>query len=788
MKNYLQKVSASVCGRLQKIDLPFPLILAATLLFFYPELVLGLQAPLVGDHWEQHYPWAVTLASHLKMGMLPFWTPLIQCGFPLAAESQTGIFYVPNLILFGLFPANWAYAFQLPLHFFICGWGIHVYLRMMGFSRQASALGAFAFVFGTGYGGAYYNVTSLKTLCWLPVLLSCAESYLREGRRAALLLMTAAAFQSLVAGYFHVAVLGGFFFLLYLFLRVLFFREGLAFLQKNPVRTLLCLTVSGAVVIVFALPQLLLTYQLAVISNRSGAAEGYAYAGSFSPLEFSTLLFPHFQGLFRGHCLYQGVGVVFLLVCLFLFKPKQKDPFVRLWFVLLVLAVLLALGRWSPLYVLLIKATGFHAFRTPAKFLIFINFAAAMLAAAGYSRIQQLPAEVWAMSQKRILKISGLVFGAAAVFLLMCWSGTVFFSGALESAAMFFVERFVHNQPGHPHSLDFYREKLAAYILYGREIFTPWQGWTAWVFMMMASVLVLVRKAGNPKRLLGILFILLTIDLYAFSFADLRTDFSRYAEVLKPSPVARLLLEEKNAGRLGRIYGCRKSDQSLPLVPSVNMLYGIEDIGAYSPLVFSRYYQSLGRFGNVNDSNVAADPDPAFVTTRLPLLTSLGVTHIVSAFELQDGLVDLLFKNTGVWVYRIRGTAKQFFLTSSAEYLGDWTALKERLMSPGFDPSQGVLLEDPSAPLIDVPGHDAGDILEIQDSGNRNQTWIVTNTQPCYFVWMQTWYPGWRWKVNGVDAVPFRAYGLFQAVFIAQAGEHRIEAHFDPVLSARGAS
>lgn len=109
-------------------------------------------------------------------------------------------------------------------------------------------------------------------------------------------------------------------------------------------------------------------------------------------------------------------------------------------------------------------------------------------------------------------------------------------------------------------------------------------------------------------------------------------------------------------------------------------------------------------------------------------------------------------------------------------------------MSPGFDPSQSVLLEDPSAPLINVRGRAEGDILEIHDSGSRKQTWIVTNAQPCYFVWMQTWYPGWRWKVNSVDAVPFRVYGLFQAVFLPQAGEYRIEAHFDPVLSARGAS
>jgi len=66
--------------------------LLGLLFAFLSDLFLVKAAPLTGDHLEQHYPWAFQLAQSLKEFKLPFWTPLIQCGFPLVAESQVGAF------------------------------------------------------------------------------------------------------------------------------------------------------------------------------------------------------------------------------------------------------------------------------------------------------------------------------------------------------------------------------------------------------------------------------------------------------------------------------------------------------------------------------------------------------------------------------------------------------------------------------------------------------------------------------------------------------------------------
>src|SRR6185369_5748721 len=78
--------------------------LVLSLFIFYPGLFLFKAAPLTGDHLEQHYPWAMLLADSLKHFRLPFWTPYIHAGFPIAAESQIAIFYLPHLLLYFFLP------------------------------------------------------------------------------------------------------------------------------------------------------------------------------------------------------------------------------------------------------------------------------------------------------------------------------------------------------------------------------------------------------------------------------------------------------------------------------------------------------------------------------------------------------------------------------------------------------------------------------------------------------------------------------------------------------------
>ena len=147
------------------------LFIVASLFVFYPDLFLAQSASLMGDHWEQHYPWAFLLDGYVKNFKLPFWTTAIHSGFPIAAEGQIGVFYLPNLLLHFLLPLNWAYSYRNVLHFALSGIATFFYGRQMGLRLPGALISALIFIFGSAYGGAFYNITSLETIAWFPLSL-----------------------------------------------------------------------------------------------------------------------------------------------------------------------------------------------------------------------------------------------------------------------------------------------------------------------------------------------------------------------------------------------------------------------------------------------------------------------------------------------------------------------------------------------------------------------------------------------------------------------------------------
>ena len=130
---------------------------------------------------------------------------------------------------------------------------------------------------------------------------------------------------------------------------------------------------SFALSMLVALPQLVMSYTLAVRSNRIGVEEDYAYVGSMSPFALFTLLIPTTQQFFRGNSIYGGIFSILLVLYAIFSKKERGTTLFRLWVVIGLISLLLALGEWSPLYVGIVKVTKFYSFRTPMKFLVFLS-------------------------------------------------------------------------------------------------------------------------------------------------------------------------------------------------------------------------------------------------------------------------------------------------------------------------------------------------------------------------------------------------------------------------------
>ncbi len=775
--------------RYVKKDFYALLALFISLFVFYPNLFTAKTASLMGDHIEQHYPWSYLLAVSIKQLKFPWWTNLIHCGFPIAAEGQIGAFYPLNLILCFLLPIRWAYSYMNVVHFAISGYATYLYARQMRLGFLPSFIAAFVFLFGAAYGGAYYNITSLKTIAWFPLSLFLFEKFWETGRiRYAALLSISNTF-SILAGYLQIAILTLLVFIFYVLLRTVFFHERKIFLFSDALGKVLVVIVSLAGTVAFAFPQLWMTYRLALLSNRLHLSESYAYIGSMSPIALLTTFLIEVQGFVRGNSLTSGIITNFFVLCAIHSSNIRKTAMFKIWCWVGLVTLLLALGGWSPFYVALIKLTKFYSFRMPAKFLVFICFAIAMLAGMGIAEIQKM-----GDPEPSKLKIRKAVKSYLILFLIAVLShGFIYFTltNGRETAIQvgkWYIQTFVYRKAGHLYSLDVYFSKLNSSlnsIQYMLSFHDPWNIWNYSLLLVSVFLILSIWKSNRFSRVwLVSALVFLFIDLYGYAWRDIKRDFDTYDHIYKPSPIVEYLKKEQSVNKLHRIAGLRKEGENLPIVPSMNILYGFEDIGAYSPFVLKRYHETIGQFGNINDSNLAFPSSPAFLKDHLNILDFLDVSHILSTEAIKSPAFELLLNDseTKTYLYRNKGNFARASFVQNMEVFKDWGTLKMRFLEPGFDPSKTVLFENDQVEKIEKmePKQRAQVSLKNIQHDSDLELWEIEVQGPGFFVISNVMYPGWTSTVNGKPTPILSACGLFQAVWIEKAGKYLIGFHYKP--------
>lgn len=753
--------------------------LAALLFIFYPKLFLGLSAPLVADHWEQHYPWAMLLAENIKRGILPFWTPLIHCGFPIIDEGQIGAFYLPNLILYFFLPFHLAYSWISLVHFLISGWGTYLYSRSIGLSKISSFFSACVFVFGTGYGGAYYNITSLKTIAWFPLILFFIEQFFKSRKIKTWLMLAFLSSLMLLAGYQQIAILSLGMAGAYSFIRLISLRQSKN--QKFLWSALILIGISFLAGCVLSLPQLWPMFKLAMLSNRAGLSEEYAYVGSFFPLSLGSIFFPFTQMLFRGNSIY--IGMFPLFVCFLAFARSPYSGIFKVWIAMALFSLLLALGEWSPLYIAIIKLTHFYSFRTPAKFLIFICFSLAIISALGFEKL-------WTVLQNqkekktldKLAKVFQITLITSTLLYICSFLTLIFFRASLVRLGEWYIHLKFLGKAGHPHSIDVYLQKLDIFLNAATSLFWPLSLWTVWPWLIIVSGLFLSSVFLREKKLtklyvLGACFWTI-IDLYVFAGWDLKTDYADYAQTKVPSIIHQTFRSERKISHVGRIYQFRPGQENLGINPSANMLEKLEDIGAYSPFVTKRYSDSIGQFGNVNDSNGLVSLTLNFVKAHMKILNFLGVSHIISSEVLGIKGWELIAKNSEIFIYRNQSLVSKAHFISVFQTVSSWESLKLKWMSPDFDPFKRVLFEEGEIEkLWNIPSQnrESKAAVHLIHRSEHFEKWKVATDGPGFFVVTNSFSPEWKVRVNHKNEPLLNANGLFQSVYLSQKGDFEIE-------------
>lgn len=161
------------------------------------------------------------------------------------------------------------------------------------------------------------------------------------------------------------------------------------------------LAAGAALAGVLAAVQLLPTLELASLSSRQGGLTvNEVLSFSWHPLHLARALLPAYNApLFSEYVAFVPLtGLALAVVSAWRWR---RDEAVRPWLLLIVVALVLALGRFTPVYHLLGRLPGFDLFRVPARWLAVAALGVALLAGLGWQRLADFAAAVWPTAAAR---------------------------------------------------------------------------------------------------------------------------------------------------------------------------------------------------------------------------------------------------------------------------------------------------------------------------------------------------------------------------------------------------
>jgi hypothetical protein len=498
----------------------------------------------------------------LKAGNLALWNPHCASGGPFFGNFQSALLYPLNF-LYLLAPLEAAINWTIALHVFLGGVFTFYWMRNRGLHSLACLLAAVMFMFcGPHFLQVHAgHLPNLCTLIWAPLLFLALDQVADRPSLGPCLLGMFAVAMSVLAGHpqfvFYQGVAAGVYSVL---LVVRARRRGKVILGLGAI------ALGG---MALSAVQLFTGLQEGGETMRS-VGMSYDFAGSYSfpPENFLTLVAPWFFGdmksvpywgrwyLTETSLFVSVMGLVMAVYGMAYGRPATR----RFSITMLVLALVLAMGRYTPFFYWLFNyVPGFNAFRGMDKFLWLAALFLAALAGIGLDEMlrgQAVPRR--------------LAAGVAGLGVMLCllallpgqldwWSRVVRSIPATGASTLLFSgfddPRFVALSSSHAiHSL--LRGALALFVA--------------------ASLLELARSRRNPACL-GVL-LLAGIELAAFAGTSLMT-----FQISAPySPVARNLLAQHPGDY-----------RILEFNPNVSMTIGALNVEGDDPSGLLRYRRFL---------------------------------------------------------------------------------------------------------------------------------------------------------------------------------------------------
>lgn len=708
-----------------------------------------------GDLVSFLYPTYRFAAVQLQQWTLPLWNPHLYGGAPFISDIQAGFLYLPNLLLFVLWPEFPYQAMQwLSIgHLYWAGLGLYVFLRTwqwrpgQSLSQPAALFGALAFQFSDPLLIHLGNLNLIAVLSWLPWILTAYHQALhhRSHRWLALaaLLFAISTYAGHAQSTFYVALTLALYTIGYWIVdRSDQESAGSAYqsLLSNIQYPILFYLLTALLTAPILLPALELTR----FTERNSFTYQDTVAFSLAPTQVIGLLTPGFFG--RGPALhwslwsrvetpYAGVATLLLALGALFLADQTTRRRLLIWAGIALFGFVTALGIYAIIHGWLTALLPlFGQFRAPARALVLWTLGIAVLGALGVDLVaatvaKQLSGQTgwraWqSLLQRGAFTLLGVVVPLVYVALLLTQENeTAFLRASLAALALTFVALFW----------------LATWAVAALH----WSGW--------------LSAQGQAIALVALLF-------FDLSATGAYTDISSSDPTVgfQHPELVNFLRSDPELARIDTLTDIKDLWQ-----PDAAALHGLQDVGGIAnPLMLESWRMMWASLGGRQ--------------TALYDLLNVKYVLIKDGTPLPEGKFELAFDAPGpLAVYRNRTPLPRAWLVHEIATVEDNVQAYTALQAPTFDPrQQAILVADPSLPALALATAD--EQVQITHYGSNEMTLAVNSSAPALLVLSEIWYPGWRATVNGVSQPIWQANGAQRAISVPD-GQSTVVLKFAPL-------
>ena len=364
-------------------------ILAIVYIFFYFFLWHGklLFTPDFGqaDAYNINLSYKYFLAKNLKNNKIPLWTNKIHNGLPVVGESQAGVFYLPNLILYKFLPFSIAHNLNFILHISLSSVGVYILLRFLKVNKPLAFLISLNLPLILPFSLRWVHLNSIQAYYLLPLLIFFLLKSAFENSKTAYFAAPFLIQQIIFAGHIASSYITVF--------SSIFLVSTIIIFQKTKMKTKIFSLLKICIILIFGLifaaPHLIESSIFGQYTKKFRNIDyDYAVSFSYNPKNIKEFFYPFANGdprngtyprfsrtwgTFWENGTYPGAILVLLsfisLILIFYDRSLRKNKVVLSLFAGFVFFFLLALGSFSPIY-FLFNFPPFVFFRTPSRYLV----------------------------------------------------------------------------------------------------------------------------------------------------------------------------------------------------------------------------------------------------------------------------------------------------------------------------------------------------------------------------------------------------------------------------------